>query len=65
MAGDIPEAVETQFTADIFQAGDAVDVVLTGTDFAELRAAADELKKQLAGFDGVHSISDSFREGKE
>ena len=65
IVGDMPEAEELQFTADIFQAGDAVNVVLAGRDFAQLQAAADWLKGELAKLKGVIDIADSFRQGKE
>ena len=61
----MPEAENLQFTADIFQAGDAINIVLTGANFKELVDAADWLKLQLLSFEGVIDISDSFREGKE
>ena len=63
--GEMPEAENLQFTADIFQAGDAINIVLTGANFKELIDASEWLKIQLASFEGVIDISDSFREGKE
>jgi len=65
IVGDMPEAVELQFTADIFQAGDAINVVLAGANFAQLQAAAGWLKGELGKLRGVIDIADSFREGKE
>ena len=65
IVGDMPDAEELQFTADIFQAGDAINVVLTGADFEQLQAAAEWLKQELAKFTGVIDIADSFRQGKE
>jgi multidrug efflux pump subunit AcrB len=63
--GAMPEAENLQFTADIFQAGDAINVVLTGANFDELQAAAEWLKAKLNNYDEVIDIADSFREGKE
>jgi multidrug efflux pump subunit AcrB len=63
-AGRIPAAVELRFTASLFQAGDDIDVQLTGSDIPELRSAADELKLALAEYSGVYDIADSFRAGK-
>jgi len=63
--GAMPEAESLQFTADIFQAGDAINVVLTGANFDELQAAAEWLKAKLNNYDEVIDIADSFREGKE
>ncbi len=65
IVGDMPEAEELQFTADIFQAGDAINVVLTGADFDQLQDAAGWLKQELAKLRGVIDITDSFRHGKE
>ncbi len=63
--GEMPEAENLQFTADIFQAGDAINIVLNGANFDELRDAAEWLKGELAKLKGVIDIADSFREGKE
>ncbi|MBT6660520.1 MAG: efflux RND transporter permease subunit, partial [Verrucomicrobia bacterium] len=65
IVGEMPEVEELQFTADIFQAGDAINVVITGADFGQLQTAAEWLKQRLGEFDGVIDIADSFREGKE
>ncbi len=61
----IPEAVELDFQVSATSPGDDVDVMLVGPDIEQLRAAADEVKAQLGGYAGVHSITDSFRAGKE
>ena len=61
----MPEAENLQFTADIFQAGDAINIVLNGANFDELQDAAEWLKGELAKLKGVIDIADSFREGKE
>ena len=61
----IPEAVEVNFTMSIMTPGEDVDVQLAGPNIVELRAAADEVKRRLAEYTGVHEISDSFRAGKE
>ena len=63
--GEMPEAENLQFTADIFQAGDAINIVLNGANFDELQDAAEWLKGELAKLKGVIDIADSFREGKE
>ena len=60
----IPEAVELDFQVSATSPGDDVDVMLVGPDIEQLRAAADEVKAQLGGYAGVHSITDSFRAGK-
>lgn len=42
-----------------------IEFQLVGDDLDELKAAADELKRQLATFDGVFDIEDTFGDGKE
>ena len=64
LTGPIPEAVEVDFQVSAMSPGADVDVMLVGPDSADLRAAADEVKEQLAGYAGVNSITDSFRAGK-
>ncbi len=62
--GPIPDVDELTFGAAIFHAGDDVDVQLTGPDIDQLDAAAEELKRRLAEYNGVYDIGDSFQEGK-
>ena len=56
--GEMPEAENLQFTADIFQAGDAINIVLNGANFDELQDAAEWLKGELAKLKGVIDIAD-------
>lgn len=63
--GPIPEAVAVGFNSSIMSPGDDVDVQLMGPDLDQLRDAANEVKRRLAGFAGVYQVSDSFRAGKE
>ena len=65
MTGAIPEAVDVNFETSIMSPGDDVDVQLAGPNIDDLRAAADDIKRRLAEYAGVHEISDSFRAGKE
>ncbi|HAK56310.1 MAG: efflux RND transporter permease subunit [Vicinamibacterales bacterium] len=65
LVGTIPDAVEVKFDAELFMAGDPVNVQLTGADIDELRAAGDAVKARLAEYAGVYDIADSFREGKQ
>jgi len=65
LVGTIPDAVEVKFDAELFMAGDPVNVQLTGADIDELRAAGDAVKARLAQYAGVYDIADSFREGKQ
>ena len=63
--GQIPQAVDVNFNMSMMGPGDDVDVQLAGPDVISLRAAAEEIKRRLAGYSGVYEISDSFRAGKE
>ena len=61
----IPEAVDVNFRMSIMNPGEDVNVQLSGPNITRLREAADEVKRQLAGYAGVYQIADSFRAGKE
>ena len=61
----IPGVVELTFSADLFSAGDPIDVQLRSNDVDQLREAADRLKRKLTEYAGVSDINDSFREGKQ
>ena len=63
--GPIPEAVEVSFNASAMSPGQDIDVMLMGTDIAELRSAAEAVKDELRGYTGVHGLTDSFMAGKE
>jgi len=65
LTGTIPDSVELTFSASRLSAGDAISVQLRGRDVDELAAAAAMLRAELARFDGVADISDSFRSGKQ
>jgi multidrug efflux pump subunit AcrB len=62
--GAIPSAVEVTFIAQAAGGGNAIDLLLTGKDLGELRAATDFLREQLKGYPGVIDIADSDRPGK-
>ena len=64
MTGSIPEAVEASFSATIMDAGEDVNVQLTGPDVGVLRAAAQAVRGRLTEFAGVYEIADTFRDGK-
>lgn len=65
LVGSIPDAVKLTFSADSFSAGEALNYQLRGTDVAVLREAALALRQELARYDGVQDITDSFRAGKQ
>ena len=62
--GRVPDAVRVDYTASLVSFGAPIDVQLTGTSLAQLRAAAEEIKVRLNDYPGVFDISDSFRAGK-
>lgn len=64
LVGDIPEAKDVVFTADLFSAGKDVDVQLVGNNLEVLRQAASELKQSLATIEGTYEISDTYQTGK-
>ncbi len=64
ITGGIPDAVALAYSASLFDSGEDVNIQFTGLDLEQLTAAADDLKAQLASYDGVTEISDSFMEGK-
>jgi multidrug efflux pump subunit AcrB len=63
--GPIPDAVELQFDASSFSAGQPLLIKLKGRDVEELRLAAASLREELARYPGVLDLSDSFRAGKQ
>lgn len=65
MVGPIPDAVELQFNASSFSAGQPLLIKLKGRDVEELRLAAASLREELALYPGVLDLSDSFRAGKQ
>jgi len=66
LTGQIPEAVDITFDASAMSPGGAdVDVMLSGPNIDQLRAAAEEIKARLNRYAGVYEITDSFRAGKE
>jgi multidrug efflux pump subunit AcrB len=65
MVGPIPDAVELQFSASSFSAGQPLLIKLKGRDVEELRLAAASLREELSRYPGVLDLSDSFRAGKQ
>jgi multidrug efflux pump subunit AcrB len=65
LTGAVPDALELQFTADAYTAGDPIALQLRGRDVEELKRAALHLRAELARFPGVLDLSDSFRAGKQ
>ena len=65
LAGPVPDAVLLSFSASAFSAGAAIDFEIAGRDVQHLRQAAAELRAELARYDGLFDIRDSFRAGKQ
>ena len=65
LTGPVTDAVDLQFSADSFSAGDPIGLQITGRDVDELAAAAKHLKATLQQYPGVLDLSDSFRPGKQ
>ncbi len=64
LTGAIPDAEELSFSSSMVNLGEPVNVELAGSDYRQLNAAAEELKRKLATYDGVFDISDSYQAGK-
>lgn len=65
LTGAIPDAEELSFSSSLFNAGDALNIQLSGADYDELQLAIEDLKIKLAEYTGVFDISDTYRSGKE
>ncbi|MDX1561637.1 MAG: efflux RND transporter permease subunit, partial [Gammaproteobacteria bacterium] len=65
LTGPIPDSVELSFSANAFDAGDPISIELRGRNVDDLREVAAYLRSELARFDGVTDITDSFRSGKQ
>ncbi len=65
LTGPIHDSVQLTFSTTGLTAGDAIAIRLQGRNVDDLANAAAELRGELARFDGVADISDSFRSGKQ
>lgn len=65
LVGLVPDSIELSFSANAFDAGDPISIELRGRDVDELRQVATLIRAELARFDGVTDITDSFRSGKQ
>ena len=64
LVGQVPGAVELNFTYDLIGGGKAIDIEFNALDLAVVREAVDATKEKLREYDGVVEITDSFRGGK-
>jgi multidrug efflux pump subunit AcrB len=65
LTGHIADAIELNFNANTFSAGDPIKLQLRGRSVEELRNAAAHLRAELARYPGILDLSDSFRAGKQ
>ncbi len=65
LVGDVPGVVELSFRAETAAGGNAIDLILTGSNPNALDEATRYIKERLAEYDGVIDIADSNRLGKD
>ncbi len=65
LVGEIPGAEKVSFSSlGGHPGGNPIEIQLIGNDFGELKGAAEELKAEIAGYQGTFDITDNFRPGK-
>jgi multidrug efflux pump subunit AcrB len=65
LVGEVPGAVSLTYSASLFSSGDAVSVQLAHRDFKVLLQAIDRLEEQVAAYDGINDVANSFLPGKK
>ena len=65
LIGSIPDVVELTYEHSLFPTAKAIDIQLSGSDHAELREVAAEIRSALGDYPGVFGVAESFRLGKE
>ena len=65
LTGPVYDSVSLTFDTMGLTAGDAIAIRLQGRNVDDLAQAAAQLRAELARFEGVRDISDSFRSGKQ
>ncbi|MBI9018096.1 MAG: efflux RND transporter permease subunit [Phycisphaerae bacterium] len=63
--GELPGITSLSFKSELIRAGDAISIEMSHKDFDQLLEASEKLKLELAKFDGVFDIDDSFDPGKK
>ena len=64
LTGPVPGAVELVFASELITSGKAINIQFSSADMVKLREAVSKTKEELARYQGVIDISDSFRGGK-
>jgi multidrug efflux pump subunit AcrB len=65
LVGEIPGADKLSFsTLSGGPGGNPVEIQIVGNDFTELKSAAQELKAEIARYEGTFDITDNFKPGK-
>jgi len=65
LIGPLPGAESLNFRAEFGRTSSPIDIQLSGSNFDELQAVADQLKTQLGTYPNVFDIEDSMSDGKE
>ena len=65
MIGPLPGAESLNFRAEFGRTSSPIDIQLSGSNFEELQAVADQLKTKLGTYPNVFDIEDSMSDGKE
>mgnify|MGYP001962378838 CR=1 FL=1 len=65
MIGPLPGAESLNFRAEFGRTSSPIDIQLSGSNFEELQAVADQLKTKLGTYPNVFDIEDSMSNGKE
>ena len=65
LTGPVYDSVSLTFATTGLTVGDAISIRLQGRNVDDLANAAAELRAELARFDGVRDITDSFRSGQQ
>ena len=65
LIGPLPGAESLNFRAEIGRTSNPIDIQLSGNDFGELQAIAEQIKSKLRTYPQVFDIEDSISDGKE
>ena len=65
LTGPIQGVKDLSFSSTFISAGDPINFQLTGTDIVDLQEATMIIKEEMASYNGVFDIKDSFSSGKD